>query len=212
MSTTETHHDHQTERAAPPVIGWDSAGIRMTPEEFDAIENYDELYRYELVDGVLVVNPIPLEGQSSPNEYLGGLLFVYQHQHPEGSIVDETLQERYIHLENSRRQPDRVIWAGLGRVPDPREDVPMIAVEFVSAGRRNWIRDYETKRDEYLGAGVKEYWIIDRFARTMTVYSPGQEEPDVKVIGETETYRTDLLPGFELPLARLLAQADKWNH
>lgn len=210
MSTTEARQKPGTQ-ITPPIIGWDSAGIRMTPAEFDAIEDYDELYRYELVNGVLVVNPIPLEGQSSPNEFLGGLLFVYRHQHSEGAVIDETLQERYIHLENSRRQPDRVIWAGLGRRPNPREDVPTIAVEFVSAGRRNWIRDYETKRDEYLQAGVRDYWIIDRFDRTMTVYSPGEETFQVRVVTENETYHTQLLPGFELPLARLLAEADKWN-
>ncbi len=135
----------------------------------------------------------------------------YKHEHPEGAALDETMPERYIHLEHSRRLADRVIWAGLGRVPHPAEDVPTIAVEFVSAGRRNWIRDYETKRDEYLAAGVQEYWILDRFARTMTVYSPGENEPGVRVVAETETYHTPLLPGFELPLAPVLAEADKWN-
>ncbi|MFX3707999.1 Uma2 family endonuclease, partial [Streptococcus suis] len=78
-------------------------------------------------------------------------------------------------------------------------------------GRRNWVRDYETKRDEYLQAGVREYWIIDRFVRTMTVYSPGDDTFQVQVVTENEIYHTPLLPGFELPLARLLAEADKWN-
>ncbi len=210
MTTAETQQKISTGQTLPP-IGWETAGLRMSPEEFDAIEDYDELYRYELVNGVLVVNPIPLEGQAGPNDYLGYLLQHYKYQHPEGSALDETLPERYIHLENSRRQPDRVIWAGLGRLPDPRVDVPTIAVEFVSAGKRNWIRDYETKRDEYLAAGVKEYWIIDRFDRTMTVYSPGPDGSNIRVVKEAETYQTDLLPGFELPFAKLLAEADKWN-
>jgi hypothetical protein len=30
-------------------------------------------------------------------------------------------------------------------------------------------------------------------------------------ITESQTYRTDLLPGFELPVARLLAIADRWR-
>ena len=209
MSTTQASKQDTTQTL--PAIGWESAGIRMTPEEFDAIEEYNELYQYELVDGVLVVNPIPLDAHSSPNEYLGGLLFVYQHQHPEGSIIDETMQERYVRLPNSRRRADRVMWTGLGRAPDSSVDVPAIAVEFVSAGKRSWIRDYENKRDEYLAAGVKEYWIIDRFDRTMTVYSPGPDGPQIRVIQETETYQTELLPGFELPLAQILAQADKYN-
>jgi len=31
------------------------------------------------------------------------------------------------------------------------------------------------------------------------------------VVGEAEVYRTDLLPGFELPLARLFVLADLWG-
>ena len=38
----------------------------MTPEEFDALEEYDENYRYELVHGVLVVTPIPLAEETGP--------------------------------------------------------------------------------------------------------------------------------------------------
>lgn len=194
-------------------VGFDSAGLRMTPEEFDAIEegDYDELYRYELIDGVLVVNGIPLESQASPNEFLGGLLYVYKSFHPNGSALDETLPERYTRLPNSRRLADRVIWAGLGRRPNPRLDVPAIAVEFVSAGKRNRKRDYETKRDEYLSVGVIEYWIIDRFQRTLTVYRATEGAPSARIIGENDAFETDLLPGFQLPLDQLLAQADKWN-
>jgi Uma2 family endonuclease len=72
----------------------------------------------------------------------------------------------------------------------------------------------EEKRLQYLDLGVKEYWIIDRFRRTITVYrrEPATTGTDTVVtITESETYRTDLLPGFELPLARLLAIADWWR-
>jgi hypothetical protein len=41
------------------AIGLESAGALMTPEEFDDIVEYDESYTYELIHGVLVVNPIP---------------------------------------------------------------------------------------------------------------------------------------------------------
>jgi Uma2 family endonuclease len=227
MATTETQHKHIA--TTIPPIGWESAGIRMTTEEFDAIEDYDELYRYELVDGVLVVLPIPHEAEAVMNELLGNLLRCYNDgnlpisptgQRGKGNfprssfglfVSLDTLPRRYIHLENIRRQVDRVIWLGLNRLPNSKEDVPTIAVEFVSAGKRNWIRDYETKRDEYLAAGVREYWIIDRFDRTMMVYAPGPDGTTIRVVGEAETYQTDLLPGFELPLAQLLAEADKWN-
>src|SRR4051812_48104438 len=59
-----------------------SAGLLMTPEEFDAIADYDDRYRYELIRGVLVVNPIPSEAEGDPNEELGHLLRSYKEAHP----------------------------------------------------------------------------------------------------------------------------------
>ena len=188
-----------------------SNGLRLTPDEFDSVVEYDSNYRYELIDGVVIVNPIPLEAEADPNEFLGGLLFVYQQQHPHGRSLDLTLAERYIHVPNGRRRADRVIWAGLGRRPNPKTDVPAIAVEFVSAGKQNWERDYQTKRDEYLAVGVREYWIIDRFRRMMTVFRPAEGGHSTEVVQENDRYTTELLPGFELPLNELLTAADKWE-
>ena len=184
------------------------AGTLMTPEEFDAVDEYEEGYRYELVHGVLVVNPIPLPEETDPNEELGSWLRTYRQQNP--GVIDVTMPQQYIRTSTGRRLADRVIWAGLGRVPDRRRDVPAIAVEFVSRSRRDRQRDYVDKRQEYIAAGVAEYWIIDRFRRTLTVVRPGPEGPVDQVIAEMETFTTPLLPGFELPLARLLAVADRW--
>ena len=118
------------------AIGPGSAGILMSAEEFDSIAEFAEGYCYELVHGVLVVTPIPSEMEASPNEALGGLLFVYHEQHPLGAALDSgLLPERYIVTCESRRRANRVIWAGLGRRPDPRSEIPAIAVEF-SPGRQ----------------------------------------------------------------------------
>jgi Uma2 family endonuclease len=183
-------------------------GIVMTPEEFDAIEDWDDRYRYELVHGVVVVSPIPLEGVADPNEELGRWLRNYGDEHPQGKSLDRTLAERYVYLpDGSRLRADRVIWAGLGRRPQPREDVPTIAVEFVSRARRDWLRDFREKQVEYAAAGVRESWVIDRFRHHLTVFRGDAE----LIVGESDTYTTPLLPGFELPLARLLAIADEWS-
>jgi hypothetical protein len=146
-------------------LDFESAGMLLTPEEFDAVDDYDDEYRYELIRGVLVVNPIPSEGEVDPNEELGRWLRNYQEQHPQGAALDATLPERYVRTATSRRRADRVIWAGMGRLPDSKRDAPQI------------------------GAGAR---------RVITV-------------AEKEVYRTNLLPGFELPLARLLAIADRWT-
>ena len=192
-----------------PKLRRSSNGMLMTPEEFDAVTDYDDRYRYELIHGVLVVTPFASIAERDPNEELGHLLRAYKADHPEGKAIDKTVVEQYIAAGDNRRRADRVIWTGLGRVPDPKTDVPSIAVEFVSRSGRDRRRDYEEKRREYLAVGVKEYWIIDRFRRRMTVYRP--IDPVEQIVEATGLYRTPLLPGFELPLVRLLEVADDWK-
>jgi Uma2 family endonuclease len=188
------------------------AGTLMAPDEFDAIDRYDERFRYELVHGVLVVVPIAGCGETDPNEQLGYWLRAYQEHHPQGAALDLTMPQQYVATRTGRRLADRLIWIGLGRLPELPQDVPTIAVEFVSRRRRERVRDYEDKRREYLEVGVREYWIIDRFQQRMTVVRPqdGQSLGVEQVVTEAETYTTPLLPGFELPLARLLTVADRW--
>jgi Uma2 family endonuclease len=193
------------------VLGSDHNGIRLTPAEFDAITEFDDNFRYELIEGVLVVNPVASPGERGPNDLLGHWLWTYRESHPQGSSLDGTLTEEYIRTGNSRRRADRVIWAGLGRQPNREVDVPTIAVEFVSPGRRSWNRDYVEKRDEYLAVGVVEYWVVDRFSRTMTVFRKRQGVVAEQTIVGNDVYRPVELPGFELPLARLLAVADGWS-
>src|SRR5260370_18690252 len=144
----------------PLVLGPELAGTLMTPEEFDDAKEWDEDYVYELIHGVLVVAPPPLEAERGPNDVLGFLLRFYRQEHRSGPTLDDTLPEQYVRTRDSRRRADRVIWAGLGRQPDPRRDPPTIVVEFVSAGKRSRRRDYLEKRKEYLAAGRAGNWII----------------------------------------------------
>jgi len=137
-----------TSVAQPLVLGCRSAGALMTPEEFDAVTEYDPNYLYELIHGVLVVHPIPLADETDPNEQLGYLLRLYREAHPEGHVLDATMPQQYVRTSTGRRIADRLMWIGLGRLPRRNRDVATIAVEFVSAGKRNRKRDYEEKRRE----------------------------------------------------------------
>ena len=183
----------------------------MSPEEFDAIAESDDSVNYELINGVLVVTPMSSRSERSPNDLLGYWLQSYQYRHPEGSCLVDTLFEEYVRTRSNRRRADRVMWvAHSGIRPIPNTDIPTIVVEFVSPGKAAWRRDYVEKRDEYLEAGVIEYWVIDRFSRQLAVYSLQTGKPAERLIGESDTYRSPLLPGFELPLGELLAAADRW--
>ena len=190
-------------------LGPRSAGVLLTTEEFDRAR-FVEGWRYELINEVLVVSPIPSLNERDPNEELGRWLRNYQESHPQGSALDATIGEQTIETKKNRRRADRVIWAGLGHLPDPNE-TPTIIIELVSKGKINQERDYVAKRAEYREIGVKEYWIIDRFSKTMTVCIFAADRDQEHVIAADQTYATTLLPGYELPLRRLLELAERWG-
>lgn len=193
----------------PRRVGPNDNGRRMTIEEFDAIEECDDEFRYELIEGVLIVNAAPGPVEVDPNEELGFLLRSYSQHHP--GVIDKTIPEQYIRTHHSRRRADRVIWIGLGRIPNIKQDIPTIAVEFLSAGRRSWQRDYVQKLEEYLAAGVKEYWLFDRFCRHLAVFRPKSEgSVETTVIAAGMVYTTARLPGFELSIDRILKCVDDW--
>jgi Uma2 family endonuclease len=188
-------------------FGLESNGTLMTPEEFDRAE-FDERYRYELVNGVLIVSPLASIQEADPNDQLGYWLRRYQEEHPKGSALDLTVPERHVVTKKNRRRADRLIWAGLGRMPRKKE-APTIVAEFVTRRKRDRTRDYETKLDEYMAIKVQEYWIIDRFDRCLVVFRKVSGKVVKRVLRETQVYRTPLLPGFELDVGRLLAIADR---
>ena len=187
-------------------LGPGASGIRLTPDEFDCAQ-FEPVCRYELIYGVLVVSPATLPQERGPNQLLGAWLLNYNENHPQGDTLDDTLPEHDIHVGAQRRRADRVIWAGLGRQPRV-DETPTIAVEFVSEGKKNLLRDYDEKRVEYASIGIMEYWIINRFDRTMTVC---KQDAIGQVIHDGDIYRTALLPGFELSLSKLFKAADRWN-
>ena len=206
--------EEELELAAPAVEGEglaltpELAGTLMTPEEFDSAIDWEEGFVFELIHGVLVVSPPPGIGERAPTDLLAQLLRNYADQHPQGDSFLYTVSEHTIRSAMSRRRADRVIWIGLGRLPSERDDFPMIIAEFVSKSRRDRKHDYEEKRDEYLETGVKEYWVIDRFLKRMSVFRLESGRIIEQVVPPDQSYSTPLLPGFELPLARILTHAE----
>lgn len=180
----------------------------LSKDEFLAIDEFDDRYRYELIHGVVVVSPFPGPGERGPNGVLEHWLWKYHEAHPSQSKLDGTLSEQAIDTGACIRRADRVIWVGLGRQPRPMQDVPSIVIEFVSNTTRDRRRDYDDKRAEYAAIGVQEYWVIDRFRRTMTICRGDQA---VHVVKQTDVYETPLLPGFQILLADLLEISDRWS-
>src|SRR3954467_3793619 len=149
MATIESDPKIETRpKATRPKYGPQLAGSLMTVGEFDALppSRFVKGYRYEVINGVLIVTPPVSDAEADPNDELGHLLRAYREADPRGRVIDKTMPERYVPGTPNRRRCDRAIWTGLGRIPDPRRDVPSIAVEFVSSAKRDALRDYEAKR------------------------------------------------------------------
>ncbi len=184
------------------TLGPANAGLRMSVKEFLEHDDWERGPRYQLIAGVLIVSPEVSGGERFPNDELAYLLRNYRDAHPEFDLSD-TAYECDVRTSIGIRRVDRAIYMNLGR-PAESLDIPTIIIEFVSEGSRNAERDYVEKREEFAAIGVKEYWVIDRFDRTLTVFA-GTAEP----IQESESYSTPLLPGFVLPVRKILDIADR---
>ena len=79
------------------------------------------------------------------------------------------------------------------------EGAPDLIMEIVSP--RSADRDRREKFTDYEAAGVREYWIIDRFRRTMTVVQYGRGTPMERVVEDGQ----DLASRGQMQIAALLA-------
>ncbi len=80
--------------------------------------------------------------------------------------------------------------------------MPQIVVEVVSESGED--RDYVEKREEYLLAGVQEYWILDPRRRRMLVLVRRGDTWEERLLDEDGIHRTELLPGLEVKIGELL--------
>jgi Uma2 family endonuclease len=77
--------------------------------------------------------------------------------------------------------------------------VPLLAAEILSPSDTN--EEIRVKIETYLEAGVALVWIIDPYARTVTIYRPNAEPTFVNVT--QELVGDPHLPGLRIPLAEL---------
>jgi Uma2 family endonuclease len=188
-----------------PLIGPEHNGTRMSLEEFARAEGRPG-HLYELERGTITVVDVPGFSHSFIVRLINRAIELYDASHPGhvfhvsgGSQAAMQMPEM-----QSERHPDLSIYL----TPPPTQDeqpwsewVPDIAIEVVSAGGEE--RDYRVKREEYLRAGVRLYWIIDPEERTATVLRRQMDTWQEQRLDETGKLTTSLLPGFELALADL---------
>jgi Uma2 family endonuclease len=178
-------------------------GRPTTSEEF-ANASYDEPWTYERVDGRLVVMSPEGTGHVIQSEPWIKRLHVYSFEHPD--IVQAVVGQAWVHIDDGNtRIPDVAVYLGgpleALNIPD---QVPDLIFEFVSPSKQDRRRDYVEKRADYQKIGVPEYVIVDRFDKNVTVLTLGEAGYEERVLTSAETYRSPLLPGFEVRLAEVL--------
>jgi Uma2 family endonuclease len=181
-------------------------GERMAFAEFVDADFEGGHFLYELARGVIVVTEIPGINHGRIVMRLARLFMHYDDAHPGVINYQGGGSECRIRLPGmaSDRHPDQAIYL----LPPPRERkpwmvwVPSIVVEIVSAGGEE--RDYVEKREEYLRAGVLEYWIIDPGTPQMKVHQRAGDTWIEAVVAAEAVHATHLLPGLEVRPGDLL--------
>jgi Uma2 family endonuclease len=160
---------------------------------------------YELVDGVLLEKTVGFY-----EAYLAQLLahFLNTHVIPEDLGIVTGADGMVRLAPGLIRIPD-VSFVSWKRLPDrrvPRQPVPDLvpdlAVEVLSAA--NTQEEMDRKLREYFEAGVALVWYVDPPTQCVRVY---QGPDDCQIVYKDGVLRGGrLLPGFEMPLARLFQE------
>lgn len=163
----------------------------------------------ELVDGVLVEKGMGIRKSMLACAISAGL---YEFVRPRnlGIVVGAAAMFRLV--PGLIRAAD-VAYLSWDRLPGgvvPREPIPRLAPELVVEvlSESNTRREMERKRADYFSAGVEVVWEIDPEMRTAGVYRRDEAAPHQ--LDQTAVLEeADLLPGFQLPLARLFGELDR---
>ncbi len=189
--------------AKPILLGLGDDGRELTDEEFASAE-FEEPWRYELVEGKLsVMSPIGQSHLDAGQPWLAEF-FAYKRDHP--TRVEYVAPEAWVRIrQGQQRIGDIGIYLKGERSGDRVPDrVPELIFEVVSPGLDAHQRDYVEKRADYYEAGVLEYVIVDPKREMVTVLSRGDAGYREAVLGSGNTYRSTLLPGLEVRLAEVL--------
>ena len=171
--------------------------IRLTYEDYAKTPD-DE--RYELLDGELVMVPSPNIPHQETVIGLGARLYIFVQGMGLGKVyvapIDVVLSDTNV------VQPDVVFVSRerLGIITHANiQGAPDLVVEVRSPSTAQ--RDLTIKRRLYAEHGVKEYWMVDPEARTVTVLllrNGGFEE--VGTYGKGQVLSSPTLAGFTLNL------------
>ncbi len=185
-------------------IGLADDGRAMTLEEFEDAD-CEEGYRYELARGVLEVTRVPGDSHGLIVCAFYDAIAAYRREHPGVIFRYGGASEFRLWLPAmvSGRNPDVAV--ALNNTPKDDRGVipPALAIEVVSEGAEARRRDYQTKREEYLAFGLREYWMVDPAECRVTVLIRDGDAWVERLFQGDQAATGLVLPGFAVPLADL---------
>jgi Uma2 family endonuclease len=181
-------------------LGKSDEGRLVSSDEFAEAE-FDEPWKYEREDERLIVMAPSGGGHIDAGEPWRDDLVVYKLAHRD--VVQKVVSEAWLRVNDGT---DRIGDIGVyfqptGPVPEIPDRVPDMMFEIVSPDKASRDRDYVRKRGEYHALGVREYVIIDRFQKIVTVLTFAPDGYDERILTVGETYESPLLPGFSIRLS-----------
>ena len=165
----------------------------------DYLETSDD-ERYELLNGELILSPSPKEIHQYISSILHIMIGTFVRERSLGKVYYSPFD--VVLSDTNVVQPD-ILFISNERAdiitPDNVQGAPDLVVEILSPATAE--RDRTVKLDLYATHGVKEYWIVDPDAKTVTVLLRGEGSFEVGgIYGEGETLRSPTLAGFTFDL------------
>jgi len=181
-----------------------SPGVKLTYDDFLLFP--DDGKRHELIDGEHYVTPSPNTKHQIVLGALHLLVASWLEQHPIGQVFlapfdvvftrFDVVEPDLIYMSNERAA--EILTA------KNVQGVPDLVVEIGSPSTRK--RDETIKKHLYERSGVSEYWTVDPELDVIRVYrlDDGRFARAVELSAEAgDVLTTALLPGLEMPLARV---------
>lgn len=184
-------------------------GVRLSAEEYFQLT--DDGYKYELVDGVMMMSPSPTTRHQAVAMEIATQISVYLRDHDVGRVLAET----DVHLGRNDTGRDiiyrpEIVFLSAEHVARTKKRIvgpPELVVEIISPDSRRY--DSQTKRGDYEKHGVGEFWLFDPENDTMT-FLRRKGDGFVEVESTGDRFASEAVPGFTLDLARVRKSFRPW--
>jgi Uma2 family endonuclease len=176
--------------------------IKLTEEQFYQLcqENPDIKLERNAIGKLVIMSPTG-GGTGKRNAKLTTRFGLWNEQTNLGEVFDSST---YFKLPNGGDRSPDVSWIKKDRWDalsvEQQEKFPPIAPDFVLElmSSSDVLKDVQDKMQEYMDAGVKLGWLLERKTRRVEIYRPGQ---DVEVLDNpSQLSGENILPGFVLNL------------